>query len=222
MKEQGLDIDCNNDAIRQEEITSIPPEKIDISEQRDEQVKKPAILLHSCCGPCSTAVVERLVKDYEVTVFFYNPNITDRDEYQKRKDTQEIFIEKYNMNPDRPALLHFKEGTYNPNRFYTAVTGLENECEGGRRCEVCYRLRLEATVDLAMILGFDYFSTTLSVSPHKNYELISKIANELSMRSNMPFLADDFKKNNGYMNSVELSNKYGLYRQTYCGCEFSK
>lgn len=210
-----------NDQIREQEHTEISG-KIDLSDQREISERKPSILLHSCCGPCSTAVVEQLIHDYDVTVYFYNPNITDKEEYFKRKKAQEKFIEKYNMNPGRQALLRYKEGPYDPERFYSISKDLENEPEGCKRCGLCFKLRLEKTVDEAMLSGFDFFTTTLSVSPHKSFEVISRLGNDLSMRSGLPFLARDFKKKDGFRRSVELSKKYGLYRQNYCGCEFSR
>lgn len=193
-----------------------------LAEQSEEVIEKPSLLLHSCCGPCSTAVVERLIKSYEVTIFFYNPNITDKEEYEKRKAAQKSFVEQYNLNPDREALLHFLEGEYNPSQFYEAVKGHEQEPEGGERCKLCFDLRLEKTACTGAIGGFDYFTTTLSVSPHKNHELIKKIGSGYSMRCGLGFLQDDFKKKDGFKRSIELSNKYNLYRQNYCGCEYSK
>ena len=196
--------------------------KINLADQNEESIVKPQLLLHSCCGPCSTAVVERLIRDYEITVYFYNPNITDEEEYMKRKDAQESFVQQYNLNPDRVDLLHYEEGVYDPRVFYSAVKGHEWDPEGGDRCSICFRLRLENTAHQAMMGGFDYFTTTLSVSPHKNFELISSIGNEYSMRCGQKFLACDFKKKDGYRRSIQLSKEYCLYRQTYCGCEFAK
>ena len=204
------------------EISTRIRKQINLADQNEEAITKPGLLLHSCCGPCSTAVVESLIREYDITVYFYNPNITDKDEYIKRKKAQESFIEQYNLNPDRVALLHYIEGTYDSQNFYTAVKGHEGDPEGGDRCEICFRLRLENTAHQAMMGGFEYFTTTLSVSPHKNFEVISAIGNEYSMRCGQRFLAGNFKKKDGYRRSVQLSKEYGLYRQTYCGCEFSK
>lgn len=204
------------------ELNSRKQININLAEQSEEKTTKPTLLLHSCCGPCSTAVVERLIRDYEVTVFFYNPNITDPEEYKKRKDAQESFVNLYNMSPDRVALLHYKEGEYKPSQFLDAVSGHECDPEGGERCKLCFKLRLEKTAHEAIIGGFEYFSTTLSVSPHKNFELISKIGSDYSMRCGVNFLAADFKKKDGYKRSIELSKQYNLYRQNYCGCDFSK
>lgn len=213
--------ECNHDYMREMPGTE-DTGALNLNDQQDEEERKPSILLHSCCGPCSTSVVEQLIHDYEVTVYFYNPNITDPDEYEKRREAQESFVNRYNLNPDRQDLLHYREGPYEPERFFSAVKGLENEEEGCERCSICFRLRLEKAADEAMLGGYDYFTTTLSVSPHKNYELIAKIGNDFSMRSGLNFLARDFKKKDGYKRSIELSKTYGLYRQNYCGCEFSR
>lgn len=196
--------------------------EINLGEQREENKRKPSLLLHSCCGPCSTSVVEQLASQYDITVFFYNPNITDKDEYQKRKFAQESFIKQYNLNPVRKTLLHYIEGEYNPQTFFHAVKGHEDDSEGGERCSICFKLRLERTAHEAMLGGFDFFTTTLSVSPHKNFQLISKLGNEYSLKCGLSFLMQDFKKKDGYKRSVELSSLYGLYRQNYCGCKFSK
>ena len=212
------------------EITSLRVEKegfsgtplLQMSDIDDTAKGKLSILLHSCCGPCSTAVVERLSGTYHITVFFYNPNITEKEEYEKRKAAQIEFIEQYNGSRDSKDRISYLEGQYEPELFYQVASNLEQEPEGGRRCTVCFRLRLEKTAEIASISGFDCFGTTLSVSPHKNYELIHKIGMELGMRYGLSFVGDDFKKNSGYQRSVELSKKYKLYRQKYCGCEFSK
>ena len=183
---------------------------------------KPKLLLHSCCGPCSTAVVERLTDEFDVTVFFYNPCITEEDEYQKRRRAQLEFIEKFNRENAGIIRVYFKEGNYRPTDFLEAVKGLEEEPEGGARCSVCFRQRLERTAEEASLSGFDYFGTTLTVSPHKNYKLISEIGRNLALRYGLSFLDRDFKKKDGFKRSIELSRKYGLYRQNYCGCKFSR
>ncbi len=180
------------------------------------------LLLHSCCGPCSTAVIERLEKDYNVTVFFYNPNITDQKEYERRRASQKQYLERINecrLNEDR---VKYIEGEYRPDYFYDAVRGLEEEPEGGARCLKCFKLRLRKTAEFAKTAGFERFGTTLSVSPHKNYNMILQIGNELSLKKEIAFLEEDFKKRNGYLRSIELSKRYGLYRQDYCGCKFSR
>ena len=184
--------------------------------------EKRHILLHSCCGPCSTACIERLITDYKITVFFYNPNITDREEYEKRKANQIKFIEAYNSEVDEENQVVFIEGEYLPEDFFDAAKGLEDCPEGGERCTECFKLRLDRTARAAIVMGFPIFGTTLTVSPHKNYQLISAIGTELGEVYGLEFLDMDFKKKAGFQRSIELSKKYELYRQNYCGCEFSK
>ncbi|MDD2215316.1 MAG: epoxyqueuosine reductase QueH [Eubacteriales bacterium] len=186
-----------------------------------KETEKPKILLHSCCGPCSTAVVERLIEDYQVTIFFYNPNITDREEYEKRKDAQIRFLHQYNLNRKEIEAIRLIEGDYYPKSFYQAVKNLEEIPEGGARCTACFSLRLNRTAEEAKDRGFLWFGTTLSVSPHKNHSVITKIGLELANEKGLNYLEDDFKKKAGFQRSIELSRKYGLYRQNYCGCEFS-
>ena len=183
---------------------------------------KPSLLLHSCCGPCSTAVIERLYPDYDITVFFYNPNITDEKEYIRRKKTQMDFIKRYNDDPTIPCKVGFREGPYDVSAFYRVAATFASEPEGGRRCQQCFALRLEKTAETAKILGFDMFATTLSISPHKDYDAISHIGKRTALMYKVGFLDKDFKKNNGYARSIELSKIYGLYRQDHCGCEYSK
>ena len=180
------------------------------------------ILLHSCCGPCSTACIERLMPDYKVTVFFYNPNITDRDEYEKRKENQIKFIDALNSELPEEDRVVFIEGEYLPEDFFDAAKGLEDCPEGGERCTECFKLRLDRTARAALVMGYPVFGTTLTVSPHKNYQLISAIGTELGDIYEIEFLDMDFKKKAGFQRSIELSKKYELYRQNYCGCEFSK
>lgn len=187
--------------------------------------QKPELFLHSCCGPCSTAVIERLIPDYDITVFFYNPNIDEREEYEKRKKTQLQFLTDYNRTlEEMPGAcpVKFAEGDYEPKDFYRAAFGLENEPEGGARCVACFRLRLEETAKEAAARGFRLFTTTLTVSPHKNYPLISGIAKDIGQKAGVEFLDMDFKKKAGYQRSVALSKEYGLYRQRFCGCSFSR
>ncbi len=183
---------------------------------------KPRLLLHSCCGPCSTAVVERLAGEYDITLFFYNPNITDNSEYEKRKTAQQVFLKRYNEAGAWENRVAFLEGPYDRDSFYRTVKGLEPEPEGGNRCLKCFELRLEKTAQQAWNMGFDSFGTTLSVSPHKNFEWISKIGNQLATEKGLLFLDEDFKKQAGYQRSIQLSKEYGLYRQNYCGCEYAK
>ena len=187
-----------------------------------EEVSKPKLLLHSCCGPCSTAVVERLTGEFDVTVYYYNPCITDEKEYQLRREAQIKFIDRYNEENLGDIKVYFREGIYRPAEFYILTQGLENEPEGGARCSVCFRQRLEKTAEEASLSGYDFFGTTLTVSPHKNYRIISEIGRELALRYGLSFLDRDFKKKDGFRRSVELSKKYELYRQNYCGCEYSK
>lgn len=187
-----------------------------------ETVMKPALLLHSCCGPCSTSVIERLAPDYDITVFFYNPCITDEAEYEKRKESQIAFIEKYNLKLAGLHRIHFIEGVYEPDKYYQLTAGFSNEPEGGARCTICFRQRLEKTAQTAADKGYGIFTTTLTVSPHKNYPLISAIGEELSEAYGIEFLDLDFKKKAGFQRSIQLSKEYGLYRQNYCGCSYSK
>jgi len=187
----------------------------------EEKLEKPKLLLHSCCGPCSTAVIERLIGTYSITVFFYNPNIDDPEEYEKRRDTQVAFLNQLNENSIYGDRVEFIEGEYDPDIYHSVCRGLENEKEGGARCTECFRLRLERTAVKAKTHGFDTFATTLTVSPYKNYKLITEIGREMAFKYGLSYLDMDFKKKDGYRRSVELSKIYGLYRQHYCGCNFS-
>lgn len=210
------------DCISESLISSIQNNHfISLEDMNEIRLARPKILLHSCCGPCSTSVVERLSGRYDITIFFYNPNITDKDEYDKRQKAQLDFIETYNDRINAADRIAFIEGPYEPARFYAAVKGLEQEPEGGKRCTPCYHLRLEKTAEQAVIAGFDSFGTTLSVSPYKNFDLIYKLGMQLGMRYGLTFLGEDFKKQGGYQRSIELSKAYHLYRQHFCGCSFS-
>ena len=191
-------------------------------QQEQETPEKRRILLHSCCGPCSTACIERLLPDYKVTIFYYNPNITDRDEYEKRKANQIKFIEAFNEDVPEEDKVIFIEGEYLPEDFFDVAKGLEDCPEGGERCTECFKLRLDRTAKAATVMGYPIFGTTLTVSPHKNYQLISAIGTQLADIYELEFLDMDFKKKAGFQRSIELSKKYELYRQNYCGCEFSK
>ena len=188
----------------------------------EKKVEKPGLLLHSCCGTCSSSVIERLAGEFNITVFFYNPCITDEEEYKRRRDAQIQFIE--NFNSDRIDLenIAFIEGPYEPGAFFEMTRGHEGDPEGGSRCGLCFRQRLEKTAQTAGFAGCDCFGTTLTVSPHKNYEIISGIGRELALKYGLSFLDRDFKKQDGFRRSIELSKKYGLYRQNYCGCSFSR
>lgn len=187
------------------------------------RTERPKLLLHSCCGPCSTAVIERLIADYSITVFFYNPNITEREEYERRLEAQRKVIDYFNGGRaviiDRIDLL---EGGYDREDFFNYVRGLEDEPEGGERCRKCFELRLMATADRARLAGFDVFGTTLTVSPHKSYPLIAALGRSIAEIRGIPFLDMDMKKKGGFMRSIELSREMGIYRQNYCGCVFSR
>lgn len=179
--------------------------------------KKPKLLLHSCCAPCSCAVLEYLLNYFEITVFFYNPNITFEEEYQKRLLEQKEYHNKRGYN------IEVIDGRYNPQEdFFENIKGLEKEKEGGARCFKCYSLRMEETAIRASLDGYDYFSTVLSISPLKNAQWINEIGMELEKKYNIKFLFGDFKKKSRYLRSVNLSKEYQLYRQDYCGCVFSK
>lgn len=191
-------------------------EKIISNHQKEG--KTPTLLLHACCAPCSSAVLERLSSYFKITILYYNPNITEEVEYQKRVVELEKLISR--LNTENP--ISFLEGNYNPKVFFDTVRGVEHLGEGSERCFRCYRLRLEETAKKASELGFDYFTTTLSISPYKNSEVLNEIGYELEKKYHIHYLCADFKKKNGYKRSIELSNRYGLYRQDYCGCIYSK
>ena len=188
-------------------------------EKQIENIKKSTpLLLHACCAPCSSAVLERLGNIFEITIFYYNPNITEEEEYLKRIEEVKRLIN--NINCTYP--IHLIEGDYAPNKFFEIAEGLENEPERGKRCYKCYSLRLEETAKIAEENNFDYFCTTLTLSPHKNVFWINEIGEELDKKYNSHYLYSDFKKKNGYKRSIELSREYNLYRQDYCGCIYSK
>lgn len=180
--------------------------------------EKPTLLLHCCCAPCSSYVLEYLSQYFRITVFYYNPNITDSDEYQKRVNELKRFLHEF---PTKDPI-DFIEGEYQPSKFFEISKGFEEEKEGGPRCFKCYYLRLEQTAKLAQEKHFDYFTTTLSVSPYKKAEKLNEIGKMLSKKVHIPYLYSDFKKKNGYKRSIELSKQYHLYRQDYCGCIYSK
>ena len=182
--------------------------------------EKQKILLHSCCAPCSTAVIERLKDEYDIVIFYYNPNIYPEEEYILRKQEEIKYIKHLNdSNVD--FSISMLDCDYESEKFYEATVGFENEREGGARCAICFKLRLEKTAQKAKELGFDIFGTTLTVSPHKNAELINSIGLALEKENGVRFLVSNFKKNNGYKRSVELSKENNIYRQNYCGCEFA-
>lgn len=179
--------------------------------------EKPTLLLQCCCAPCSSAVLERLAKHFDLKIYFYNPNIYPEREYEKRFGE----FEKVLLKPEFAGKIEVIPSKYLPAEFENAVKGLENEKEGGARCEKCFRLRLFETAKKAKELGAGYFCTTLTVSPHKNSELLNKIGAEAEKEYGVRFLRSDFKKKEGYKRSIELSNELNLYRQNYCGCKYS-
>ena len=180
--------------------------------------KTPRLFLHSCCAPCSSYVLEYLSQYFEITVFFYNPNISPAQEYEKRvAEVKRMIGEMTFVHPVRLV-----EGDYCPEAFFQMAKGLEETPEGGERCFKCYRMRMEEAARLAKEGGYDYFTTTLTISPLKNAAKLNEIGEELGEIYGVPHLPSDFKKKNGYKRSVELSAEHGLYRQNYCGCVFSK
>lgn len=186
--------------------------------QQADNANPPKLLLHSCCAPCSSAVLEYLSQYLSITVFYYNPNIFPEAEFLHRIDEQKRLIEQLPVKNK----ISFVERGWHPDRFYDAIKGLEHIREGGERCFACYRLRLEESAKLAKELECDYFTTTLSISPYKNAPKLNEIGEELAEKYGVKHLPSDFKKKNGYKRSVELSAEYGLYRQDYCGCVFSQ
>ena len=179
--------------------------------------KTPRVLLHSCCGPCSSAVLEYITQYFDVTLLWYNPNLYPKEEFDRRFKTQVELIEKMGL-ADKVDIL---AEPWKSEDYYRRVKGLENEPEGGKRCAECFRLRLLETARLAKHYGYDYFCTTLTLSRHKDAVLINTIGEEISKAVGVSWLPSDFKKRNGENRSIELSEQYGLYRQLYCGCEFS-
>lgn len=186
-------------------------------ENLQKEGKVPTLLLHSCCAPCSSYVLEYLSNYFHITVLYYNPNIYPEDEYGKRIIEQQKLINE--MNVKYPV--QFIAGDYDREKFYEMAKGLEEVKEGGVRCFKCYELRLREAAEIAKVNGFDYFTTTLSISPLKNSVKLNEIGLKLAEEYGVQYLTSDFKKKNGYKRSVELSAEYGLYRQDYCGCEFS-
>lgn len=180
--------------------------------------KKPTLLLHSCCAPCSSYVLEYLSGIFDITLYFYNPNISPETEYLFRLDELKRLINEMPLD----GKVKISDVEYEPERFYEIVKGMEDMKEGGERCFKCYELRLGKTALAAREGGFDYFSTTLSISPHKNAAKLNEIGGILSQQYEVPYLYSDFKKKGGYKRSCELSAEYDLYRQDYCGCIYSK
>jgi predicted adenine nucleotide alpha hydrolase (AANH) superfamily ATPase len=175
---------------------------------------KPKLLLHTCCAPCAPHVIETLRKEFDVGIFFYNPNIHPLEEYQLRLEEMERYLDTLSVE--------LIVGEYDAEQWFRAVSGMEHEQEGGRRCELCYRMRLDKTVSVAQAQGFQRVTTTLTVSPHKKATIINSIGRELTNTGDVTFHEADFKKRDGFNKSCELSKKLGLYRQNYCGCVYSK
>lgn len=179
---------------------------------------KKKLLLHSCCGPCSSYVISYLTNYFDITILYYNPNIYPYDEYLKRKQEQIKLINEIDCSNN----LDIMDCDYDNDLYEKCIIGLENEPERGNRCMVCYNLRMEKTAKMAKECNYDYFCTTLSVSPYKNAEWINEIGEKLQNKYNINWLYSDFKKKDGYKQSILLSKKYNLYRQDYCGCIYSK
>lgn len=185
-----------------------------IIEKITKEGKRPSLLLHACCAPCSSYCVEYLSKYFDITLYFYNPNIESQEEFDKRFNEFTKIYERFNVK----AI----EEKYDSREFYDAIKGFEKEKEGGDRCTICYRLRLQKSMEYAENNHFDYFASTLSISPYKDTERLNKIGEEISKDRNVLYLVNDFKKKGGYLRSTILSKEMGLYRQDYCGCVFSK
>ena len=183
-----------------------------------EKGEIPSLLLHSCCAPCSSYVLEYLSDYFMITVFYYNPNIYPKSEYDKRLEEQKTLINNMKLKNEVKLI----EGKYNSQAFFSMAKGSESVKEVGIRCFKCYELRLREGVSIAEKYNFDYFTTTLSISPYKNAKVLNEIGEALTKDTKVKYLSSDFKKNNGYKRSIELSKIYSLYRQNYCGCVFSK
>lgn len=199
-------------------MTNYRKELDKLIEKNKKEGITPSLLLHACCAPCSSYCLEYLSDYFKITVFFYNPNISPESEYAHRVSEEKRLISSLAVKNK----IDFIEGEFNPSDFYDAVKGFEDVKEGGERCFRCYRLRLEETAKLAGRLGFDYFTTTLTISPLKNAAKINEIGEELAEKYGVRHLPSDFKKKEGYKRSLELSKQFSLYRQDYCGCAFSK
>ncbi len=218
--------------------------KINYSKELDQIIERlekearvgenaPTLLLQACCAPCSSACLERLREDFKVTVYYYNPNISEEPEYEKRKAEEKRLIEAYNEQVEKQNFegmqssakahkIEILDCDYDGEAYEEVVKGFEACPEGGDRCTRCFHLRLSKTAEAAKEHGFDYFSTTLTISPLKNADKLNRIGLEMSEKYDVPFLPSDFKKKNGYKRSIELSNQFELYRQNYCGCKYSK
>lgn len=189
-----------------------------VIERAVKEEKVPTLLLHSCCAPCSSYCLSYLAQYFSITIYYYNPNITEEAEYRKRVEEQKRLLKELPVK--HPVA--FVEGEYEPELFFEMAKGLEDVPEGGERCFLCYELRLKAAIAYAKENHFDYVTTTLSVSPHKNAKKLNEIGIRLSREQNIEYLLSDFKKKGGYQQSIALSKEYGLYRQNYCGCIYSK
>ena len=203
--------------------------KINYQKELEKEIRKwselevcPTILLHSCCAPCSSYCLEYLSKSAKITAFYYNPNITDRAEYEHRVAELQRLIEEMFKKDSEVYKPNFLEGEYNPDAFYNIAKGLESEPECGRRCIKCYELRLRETAEEAVRGGYDYFTTTLTISPLKDAQILNRLGIKLGEEYVVKYLPSDFKKNGGYQRSIELSRDFNLYRQNFCGCEYSK
>lgn len=190
---------------------------LEMEKQINHLNDKKTLLLHACCAPCSSAVLERIAEYFDITILYYNPNITEKEEYEKRLQELEKFVNEINLDN-----IKVMPGRYQPEEFFEMSKGLEQEKERGKRCYQCYRLRLEETAKIAEQQNFDFFTTTLSISPYKNSKWLNEIGVDLDKKYQPTYLYADFKKKNGYKRSIELSKQYNLYRQDYCGCIYSK
>lgn len=184
--------------------------------QREE--RRPVLVLHSCCAPCSSAVLERLHEVFELVVFYYNPNISPEAEFRHRAEEQKRLVEEMPLRGDARVV----EGEYDPQRFYELVRGHEEDPEGGERCGICFEMRLRKTAEYARSIGAEYFTTTLSISPLKNARRLNELGRAIAGEFGLNYLLSDFKKKDGYRRSCVLSEEHGLYRQDFCGCVFSK
>ena len=189
-----------------------------IISRAEEEGRYPSLLLHSCCAPCSSYVLKYLSEYFKITLLYFNPNISPESEYMKRVAEQKRLIESMPFKNK----VEFIEGRYEPREFYDAVKGYEEEPEGGRRCHICYEMRLREAAEYAKKVGYDYFTTTLSISPLKKSDVLNEIGERVGIEYGIAHLPSDFKKRNGYKQSIELSKEYDLYRQNFCGCVFSK
>lgn len=193
----------------------------EVLKRMKEEGERKRLLLHACCAPCSSYCLEYLREAFALTVFFYNPNLTEQEEYRRRMEEEKRLIALMN-GQEGSSQIEILEGRYEPERFLEAAKGLETCKEGGERCVRCFALRLGETARVAAEGGFDFFTTSLTISPLKNSALLNRIGAQEGERYGVRFLPSDFKKNNGYLRSTQLSRLYGLYRQNYCGCIYSK